>query len=213
MSAYARESLPLASRRTLMLLLIALLHIALIYGFASGLGKQIIEAIPNAIQTHVIEVREQPLDQPVQLSNVKSMDFSQDSIPVPPITITVPPDELGPTTLITATTPSGSSAPVSPAVHRVPGDAGRDFPNVDDYYPSFSRTIGETGSTAVHVCVDVNGRLTAPPVVAKSSGFARLDGAALRVARAGSGHYRPTTEDGKPVLSCFDFGIQFVLTN
>jgi hypothetical protein len=44
-----------------------------------------------------------------------------------------------------------------------------------------------------------------------ASGSARLDDAALKLARAGSGHYRATTEDGQPVNSCYPFGVRFQL--
>ncbi|TLY91210.1 MAG: energy transducer TonB, partial [Gammaproteobacteria bacterium] len=46
---------------------------------------------------------------------------------------------------------------------------------------------------------------------ARSSGSARLDDGALKLAHAGSGHYRPTTEDGRPVDSCYVFRIRFEL--
>jgi len=32
-----------------------------------------------------------------------------------------------------------------------------------------------------------------------------------QLARAGSGHYRATTEDGQPVNSCYPLGIRFQL--
>ena|SRR5436853_7623673 len=52
-------------------------------------------------------------------------------------------------------------------------------------------------------------RLSADPTIARSSGSARLDEGAVRLAKAGSGHYRATTEDGRPVSSCFPFLIRF----
>jgi len=61
------------------------------------------------------------------------------------------------------------------------------------------------------VCVDAEGRLTTQPTIARSSGSVRLDDGALKLAHAGSGHYRPTTEDGRPVDSCYVFRIRFEL--
>jgi hypothetical protein len=55
------------------------------------------------------------------------------------------------------------------------------------------------------------GRLTGEPSVAQSSGSVRLDDGALKLARAGSGHYRATTEDGRAVDSCYPFRITFAL--
>jgi Gram-negative bacterial TonB protein C-terminal len=63
----------------------------------------------------------------------------------------------------------------------------------------------------VRVCVDVEGRLTTRPTIARSSGSVRLDDGALTLAQAGSGRYRPTTEDGRSVNSCYVFRIRFDL--
>ena len=65
----------------------------------------------------------------------------------------------------------------------------------------------------VHVCVDASGRLTGEPTLAESSGVSRLDAGALRLAKAGSGHYRASTEDGSPVNSCYLFRVHFRLEN
>jgi hypothetical protein len=61
------------------------------------------------------------------------------------------------------------------------------------------------------VCVNSTGRLTQDPILVSKSGFDRLDTAAIRLARAGSGHYRANTEDGHSVDSCFPFRIRFQL--
>jgi TonB family protein len=71
--------------------------------------------------------------------------------------------------------------------------------------------LGENGVAIVGVCVDENGRLTSNPTLAKSSGSAALDNGALKLAKAGSGHYRSTTEDGRPVSYCYPFRIRFQL--
>jgi hypothetical protein len=38
-----------------------------------------------------------------------------------------------------------------------------------------------------------------------------LDEGAIKLAKAGSGHYRATTENGTPVSSCYGFLIKFNL--
>ena len=63
------------------------------------------------------------------------------------------------------------------------------------------------------LCIAGSGRLTSDPAIAQSSGSPRLDAGALALAKAGSGHYRPTTEDGRPVSSCFPLRIRFELRN
>ena len=61
--------------------------------------------------------------------------------------------------------------------------------------------------------MDAQGRLTGDPLLARSSGSRRIDAAALTLARAGSGHYRPTTQNGQPVSSCYAYRIRFELNN
>jgi TonB family protein len=65
----------------------------------------------------------------------------------------------------------------------------------------------------VHVCVGPNGKLTEEPTLAQSSGSARLDDGALKLAKAGSGKYQPGTEDGQPATTCMVFKIKFELRN
>jgi TonB family protein len=82
-----------------------------------------------------------------------------------------------------------------------------------DFYPPPSIHLREQGVSTVRVCVDAKGRLTSDPTTLKGSGSARLDEGALKLARAGSGHYRAATEDGQPVGSCYPLGIRFQLKN
>jgi TonB family protein len=98
-------------------------------------------------------------------------------------------------------------------VTRVQGSAGAGFPDSSDFYPAPAIRNGEQGLAVIKVCVNVKGRLMADPIAAQSSGFARLDEAALKLARAGSGHYRPSTEDGVAVDSCYPVGVRFQLKN
>jgi TonB family protein len=96
-------------------------------------------------------------------------------------------------------------------VSHVVGGPGAGFPETADFYPSSSIRLGEEGMSAVRVCVDARGRLTSAPTTVTSSGSARLDEGALKLARAGSGHYRASTEDGQPVSSCYPVGVRFQL--
>jgi TonB family protein len=100
---------------------------------------------------------------------------------------------------------SASSKPVN----RVPGGPGAGFPNPDDFYPEGAIRLREKGLAMVNVCVDGSGQLITKPTIDQSSGSARLDGAALKLARAGSGHYRPTTEDGRAVSACYPLRVRF----
>jgi TonB family protein len=96
-------------------------------------------------------------------------------------------------------------------VTRVQGGPGSEFPTTDDYYPSIAKRLEEQGATTVRVCVGANGRLSSDPTVAQTSGSPRLDEGALLLAKAGSGHYRPSTEDGRAVNACYSFRVRFAL--
>jgi TonB family protein len=103
--------------------------------------------------------------------------------------------------------------PVLPVVLRLNGSPGKRFPSTDDFYPDAAIRAGEQGVATVMACVDVKGRLTSNPTIAQSSGHPRLDEAALRLAKAGSGYYVASTEDGRPVNACYPYGIRFYLRN
>jgi TonB family protein len=100
-----------------------------------------------------------------------------------------------------------SSRPETPPViphHEmtcVQGGPGSGFPNTDDYYPSIAKRMEEQGVTTVRVCVGANGRLISDPTIAQTSDSLRLDDGALLLAKAGSGHYRASTADGRAVNS------------
>lgn len=84
-------------------------------------------------------------------------------------------------------------------------------PSSLDYYPAESKRLHEEGITRVKVCVDDRGTLTSDPVVTASSGHARLDEAAVKLAKAGSGRYKPATRNGKPVADCAEFNVTWKL--
>jgi TonB family protein len=212
MNAYAQHDYSLFSRRTLAFLLIVGVHGVLILVLANGLTHKLIEVIPPNIQAGWLpEVTSHqplpPLPPPPK--------FSPPVIDIPPtdVPVDVPPDD-GRTMQQVIAPPEDHLPPPSAPLHvakRVLGGPGKAFPNTDDYYPIDARRRGEKGIATVRTCVDEKGRLTAAPMIARSSGSSSLDEGALKLAKAGSGHYRPTTEDGLPVNSCYEFLIRYDL--
>ena len=199
------------SRRTIALIAIVLLHAAVFYAYLSGLTQKIVDRAVPPMSGDVITEQRAPhtskLLPPLTLATTvvdspAPPHFPLD-LPADPKTIAVPSDLRLP----------GPAAPLQAAkpVDRVLGGPGTGFPNTGDYYPAMARRLGEAGAAAVQVCVDANGRLTANPAIVRSSGITRLDEGALRLAQAGSGHYRPTTENGRPVGSCYAFRVRFRL--
>jgi TonB family protein len=208
MTAYAQHDSALSSRRTTAILFIVCLHAALIYFLATGLVRTVAAVIPTVIHAGVT-TEAQPHDKPAPPPQPKLASTSVE-IREPDFRFEVPADPNASRDVAIEQPPRLTSGlPLPRAATRVPGGPGKGFPNTGDYYPPASIRIGEKGVAAVRVCVDGSGRLSANPTIAQSSGSARLDEGALRLAKAGSGHYRATTEDGWPVNSCFPFLIRF----
>ena len=204
-AAYAPADPTFFSRRSAAVIAILALHAVIIYLLTVGIVHRMGDAPPPVINTRFIDdvhpsAPPPPLAGP-QLIELPVPDFPQ--VQAGPDSITVPEKQ----------NPPPSPAPPSITVQRVPGGPGTGFPNTADYYPAAAIRLREQGGVAVQVCIAASGRLTSDPAIAQSSGSARLDAGALALAKAGSGHYRPTTEDGRPVSSCFPLRIRFELKN
>ena len=188
--AQAQPNPTFLPRRTTALVAIIGVHVAVIYAFATGLGHQFIKELqPPLIADFLKDAR--PNDTPppppkIDMSQPPKVDLG----PPPDIVID---DGPGPTAISneaprTVVEPLPPQPPAAVLVKRVSGGPGKGFPNSEDYYPPAARRLGEQGNTAIQVCVDPNGKLTAEPKVMQSSGSARLDEGAIKLAKAGSGH-------------------------
>jgi protein TonB len=192
------------------LLAIIALHVFLLYAFATGLARRAIEVIAPPIQTNIVEeVKKEEAPPPPPPPQFERPPVE---IPPPDVTINVP-VEADTTAIRVTNAPVVKAAPVAAvAVKRTPGGVGgRGFPNSEDFYPDASKRLEEQGSVTMHSCFGPDGKLTEEPTVAKTSGSARLDGGAVKLAKAASGKYTPATEDGKPVSACVNFIVKFQL--
>jgi protein TonB len=209
---YVHDESGIFARRSITFFLVAGLHIALFYGLMTGLAFRIIKVMPTSFQTRLLQPPQErtlpPLPPP---------QLTKSTIETPPPYF--PPME-GPIEsgdIIAGSPKMVSSRPETPPVipphevTRVQGGPGSGFPNTDDYYPSIAKRLEEQGVATVRVCVGANGRLTSVPTIAQSSGSPRLDDGALLLAKAGSGHYRASTEDGRAVNSCYSYRVRFAL--
>jgi TonB family protein len=202
---------PSFSRRTTVVLLIVGLHVLAICLLTTAI---VAPKVPKANPPPRIDVSflpRPPSSIPPLPSDPKFTQIRPDIPPPqwmpevtadPQITVQSPVTEMQPTA-------AGTLTPQT--VNRVSGGPGAGFPNTEDFYPQASRRLGETGITTVNVCVDGSGRLLGKPTIDHSSGSATLDEGALRLAKAGAGHYRATTEDGHPVSACYPFRVRFKL--
>jgi TonB family protein len=210
---FARHDEGYFSRRSGTLILVVSLHAVLFYGLMTALSHIHASAIPDPLLNRPVDNPHPrdppPLLPPPQLNNPK-VEARMPEIYVPGEIDTD--RELSTTTDPTPpqTTPQSNASHVATQVQ---GGPGVGFPDPDDFYPSQARRLEEQGIATVRVCVDPKGRLTSDPSVLQGSGSARLDEGALKLARAGSGHYRASTEDGQPVNSCYPFRIRFQIRN
>jgi TonB family protein len=201
------------SLRSATLFLIAGLHAALFYGLITTLAHTHGTIAASILENQALK------DIPREKVSVTQSLARDWTITVPKPDVEVRP-ALVPNDDVTAKTGETGLEPYSPpvppviptrVVARVAGGPGAGFPDTADFYPSPSIRLGEQGFSTVQVCVDHHGRLTSDPTTVQGSGSTRLDQAALRLARAGSGHYRASTEDGQPVDSCYPLGVRFQL--
>ncbi|HEU4627051.1 MAG TPA: energy transducer TonB [Steroidobacteraceae bacterium] len=210
MAAYAHDT-SFFSRRAIVLMVIIAFHILLGYLLATGLGAQIIQVVAPPIQTDIIEEvkqRDEPPPPPPP-------EFERPPVEVPPpeVAIDIPVDTAQSTAITDVTDKPVPMAPPPPPPPRNVKHAsiGKNFPSSEEYYPAASKRLGEEGAPTVKVCVGPNGKLTEEPVIQQSSGSARLDEGAIKLAKAG--RYQAGSIDGQPTTDCFSFRIKFELKN
>jgi protein TonB len=213
MAAYVHDS-QFFTRRTVVLFAIIGLHVFIAWALATGLARRAIELVAPPLQTAVIdEVKQQ--DQPPP-PPPPQMERPPVEVPPPDVQIDMPVETQSTAIQDTTNKPVVAPPPPPAPTHqsvRVAGGPGKNFPSTDDYYPSASARLGESGTATVHVCTDTKGKLTEEPKLDQTSGISRLDEGAMKLAKAASGRYKPATEDGNPIASCFGFRIKFQLRN
>lgn len=196
------------TRRGAVLVAIIVLHLFLVWALATGLARRAIEVLAPPIQTTIVEETKKeeapPPPPPPQ--------FERPPVELPPPDVTINmPVEADTTAIRVTNTPVVKAPPVATPTRRTAVGFGKGFPNSDEYYPDASRRLEEQGVVTVHVCVGPDNKISEDPTVAKSSGSARLDGGAVKLAKAGSGKYIAATEDGKPVPGCINYNVKFQL--
>ncbi len=209
MSAYVHDT-QFFTRRTAVFAAIIVLHLFIFWALEAGLATRVVQLVAPPIKTTIVrQVRKHlppPPPPPPQLVQ------QQVQVPPPMIQINVPPQAQS--RAITVTKHVVRAPPPAPApVRYTPLSPASGFPATADYYPQSSQRLGEEGTAIVEVCVGPNGRLSADPRVIRSSGSPRLDRAALRYARATSGHWNPERANGRPINFCGHLPIKFQLND
>lgn len=215
--AYADQNFGFLSPRSGTFFLVASLHALLLYAFMTALSYTHGTAVPDPLQNQQLKI---PVaHEPAVLPPDPQLKRVPIEVQEPSTDIRYEPDpDSDVTTRLVTESPPPPPTEVLPqprprAVSRVQGGPGAGFPSPDDFYPESARRLEEQGIGTVQVCVDAKGRLASDPTTLQSAGSPRLDEGALKLARAGSGHYRATMEDGQPVNSCYALRIRFQLRN
>lgn len=175
---------------------------------ATGLASRVINIVAPPIQTDIVQEVQKHEEAPPPPP--PKMERPPVEVPPPDVAINIPAETR--TTAITNTTskPVKAAPPPPPPPRQVitrTAALGRGFPNSQDFYPPASTRLNEEGTTLMEACFSANGQLTQAPKVLKSSGHSRLDEAAIKLAKAGSGKYVAEAVNGKPVNSCLKFNV------
>ena len=190
MSYHAQKS---TSQRSFGLLFVIGFHIVLIYGLASGLAGNVSTKISEVLQTKVVEevkpdeVVEPPPPPPD--TKIPPPDF------VPPPLFDFVPDAPANTTAIQAVqhaVPPKVAEPTTLSKAK-PTSKGLSRPE----YPSASIRLGEEGLVGLQLYINEDGRV-GEAKIASSSGFERLDDAAVKHAQR-SWKFVPCMQGDKPV--------------
>lgn len=208
MAAYYPQESNFFSKRMIVLGIIIVLHIFIIYAFATGLAKSGQRYLQTILQTNIIQT-EKPKDLPPPPPPVDLKEKPPVQVIAPDININVPVEAPPPIQNVTTKAPPPPPPPAPPRAPTPGTSIGiTSRPDVSDYYPEQARREGQEGRPQIKVCIDAKGKL-ASAEVAQSSGFPLLDEAAVKVAKAT--RYKAATSEGKPVESCATLPVKFEL--
>ena len=172
---------------------VVVLHLALIWALANGLGAKVAEAMKGPIVAKII-------DTPPEVK-------PDEAPPPPPPALDTPPPPFVPPPEITIHTPAPTpshaiqavqskvSAPAAPMLLPRPDPA---HPNGQPPYPPASVRMGEEGTVLLNLYVRADGTVQEARVV-RSSGFSKLDQSAVKFA-VRTYRYLPAM-DGKTAIA------------
>ena len=188
------------SRRSLVLVLIVLLHVGFFWALNSGLSKSVVDVVFGPIETRVIE--EQKQEEKAPPPPPTKMETPPPFVPPPEVAIELPAETN--TTAITQVTTQRPVAPPPPppAEHKevkvAPKIDTRRIPSSEEYYPPAAKRAGEQGTATVAFYVAEDGKITEVKIQ-ESSGSERLDEGALKyVKQWPRSAVSAGTIDGKP---------------
>lgn len=194
--------------RPLGFLVVVAFHVALVWLVANGLGLRLgLEPPPPRLQV-TFEDRTPPDIEPTALPPAPRVGPTR-VIEVEPPDFTLPPDDLPSGDTLRANVVEHAGGSALPETRRMPASTDPRHPLTQPAYPSASVRLGEEGTVTVEVRVGTDGRVRESRL-RHSSGFPRLDAAALEEARR-VWRLKPATVDGVPVEAWHAVRISFRL--
>jgi protein TonB len=184
------------------------LHVAFFYALQSGLLHQAVKAVmPKEIQVSLISEEPAPKPQPAPPKAVPIVKKTTPRpTPAPVVTrtpspraiteeVTPPKESQEPPSAVASPAPAAPAAPATPATPKmVSGIEYIERPN--PVVPAASVRMGEEGIVNFKVLVNIKGKAEKVDII-KSSGFPRLDDAAVNAVKRAL--FKPYIEDGKAV--------------
>jgi protein TonB len=184
-------------------LLVLGLHLVLIYFVAGSLGIVKLPEFAKPMEAVIIDSPQEQQHEPVPI--VKP-DLEQPQVETPPLEDTVPEIEVP----VDEPAPNAISAETSPSLPVGETANMKVNKRVDPVYPAGARRDGEQGTGMFKVLVDEKGRPLDVQVL-KSTGFPRLDTAALEAIRKWV--FSPAMANGQGVQSWTRVQVAFQLQN
>ncbi len=193
MGVYTRSDGSWLSRRGVFLVLLVGFHVVLIWALKSGFAVRLVQQITQPITAVIIN--ETPPEEAPPPVLEPELELEEAAIEIPPllVDIQIPPS------------PTALQAPIGNSQ----GRAGRvvirtkagvaAMPKISAFYPPASRSAREQGTVQLKLCYGNDGRIL-QAAVAQTSGFPRLDEAAIKL--GAQMRMRPATVDGKAMADC-----------
>ena len=218
---------PPLSRNAVIVLAVVALHIGLIWALQSGLMMRAAELlVPAELLSQFVDPPMPkaepvpPIPKPAALPAPVKKAIAKAPVLPAPQPLAIPDNTPSPNAPTGVTTPQPAPAPITapvaaapvaaagPPVVQLPSSDASYLQNPSPPYPPISRRMGEQGKTTIKVLIGVDGQPQRAEI-ARSSGFDRLDQAAL--ATVMRWRYVPGKRGGVPEAMWFNVPINWVL--
>lgn len=192
-------------------LIIAAMHLVLLWALMSALNGHVVVLPSMPMVSTVLQPRRVPPPPPPPMPTVSLKLRTNASPPIIAPVITIPVPVEAPPAPVTPAHSVGSGTSDEPTVPphvpvRVEPKNLYKPPDPDMFYPMASQAMQERGITLMMICLTSEAKIDSVEIM-RSSGYKRLDAAALTVARQTRWSY--ATKDGKPVYGCTKFYVSF----